>query len=66
MGGPGMMMGAPMMDWGHMRGYYSNLTPEQLKQRQYMMEQYLPMQQMMMNHMMWHQQWMNPTPAPTK
>lgn len=52
MGGPGMMMGAPMMDWGHMRGYYSNLTPEQLKQRQYMMEQYLPMQQMMMNHMM--------------
>ena len=61
-----MMMGAPMMDWGHMRGYYSNLTPEQLKQRQYMMEQYLPMQQMMMDHMMWHQQWMNPTPAPTK
>jgi len=43
--GPGMMMGGPMMGWGHMRGYYSNLTPEQLRQRQYMMDQYLPMQQ---------------------
>ena len=64
-GAPGMM-GGPMMGWGHMRGYYSNLTPEQLKQRQYMMDQYLPMQQMMMDHMMWHQQWMNPTPAPSK
>ncbi len=49
-----------------MRGYYSNLTPEQLKQRQYMTDQYLPMQQMMMDHMMWHQQRMNPTPAPAK
>jgi len=66
MGGAGMMMNGPMMGWGHMRGYYSKLTPEQLKQRQYMMDQYLPMQQMMMNHMMWHQQWMNPTPAPIK
>ena len=53
--GPGMMMGGPMMGWGHMRGYYSNLTPEQLKQRQYMMDHYMPMQQMMMDHMMQHQ-----------
>ena len=60
--GPGMMMGGPMMGWGHMRGYYSNLTPEQLQQRQYMMDQYLPMQQMMMDQMMWHQRWMNPQP----
>lgn len=62
--GPGMM--GPMMGWGHMRGYYSQLTPEQIRQRQYMMDRYLPMQQMMMNHMMWHQQWMNPGPAPAK
>lgn len=66
MGGPGTMMGGPMMGWGHMRGYYSSLTPEQLKQRQYMMDRYMPMQQMMMDHMMWHQQWMNPTPAPAQ
>ena len=66
MGGPGMMMGAPMLDWGHMRGYYSNLTPEQLKQRQYMMEQYLPMQQMMMNHMMWQQHWQSPAASAPK
>jgi hypothetical protein len=56
--GPGMMMEGPMMGWGHMGGYYSKLTPEQLKQRQYMMDQYMPMQQMMMDHMMQHQQWM--------
>jgi len=69
MGGPGMghgmMMGGPMMGWGQMQGYYSNLTPEQQKQRQYMMDQYLPMQQMMMDHMMQHQYWMGqPQPAP--
>jgi len=64
--GPGMMMGGPMMGWGQMRGYYSSLTPEQLKQRQYMMDQYLPMQQMMMDHMMWHQRWMAQPPATTK
>lgn len=50
-----MMMGG---GWGHMRGYYSNLSPEQLRQRQYMMDQYMPMQQMMMDHMMRHQQYM--------
>lgn len=63
MSGGMMMGGSPMMGWGHMRGYYSSLTPEQLKQRQYMMDRYLPIQQMMMDHMMWHQQWMYPTPA---
>ena len=54
--GPGMMRG-PMMGWGHMRGYYSGLTQEELGKRQYMMDQYLPMQQMMMDHMLWHQRW---------
>jgi len=62
--GPGMMMG-PMMGWDHMRGYYSGLNPDQLRQRQYMMDQYVPMQNMMMNHMMWHQQWQR-LPAPAK
>lgn len=62
--GPGMMMGGPMMDWGHMRGYYSGLTAEQLRQRQYMTDQYMPMQQMMMDHMMWHQRWMTQPPSP--
>ena len=47
----GHMMG-PMMDWNGMSPYYSKLTPEQLKQRQYMMEQYMGMQQNMMNQMM--------------
>lgn len=63
--GPGMM-GGPMMGWGHMRGYYDKLTPEQIRQRQYMMDQYLPMQQMMMDHMMWHQRWTTQPPAPSK
>lgn len=39
-----------------MGGCYARLTPEQLKQlkqRQYMMDQYLGMQQQMMNHMLW-------------
>ena len=62
MGGPGMgsgmMRGGPMMGWGHMGDYYSKLTPEQQQQRQYMIDQYMPMQQMMMDHMMRHQQYM--------
>lgn len=68
MHGPGMMMGGPgMKGWGGMHGYYSKLTPDQLKQRQYMMDQYLGMQQMMMDHMMWRQQWVAPAAAaPTK
>jgi hypothetical protein len=64
--GPGMMMGGPMRGWGHMQGYYSQLTPDQLRQRQYMMDQYMPMQQMMMNHMMWHQRWVTQPQPPTK
>jgi len=68
MGGAEMgqgMMGGPMMGWGRMQDYYSKLTPEQQKQRQYMTDQYLRMQQMMMDHMMQHQYWMGqPQPAP--
>jgi len=48
------MMGGPMMKWDS----YQKLTPEQLKQRQYMMDRMVPMQQMMMDHMMQHQHWM--------
>lgn len=61
MGGPGMghgMMMGPMMGWGRMDGYYSKLTPEQQRQRQYMMDRYMSTQQMMMDHMMQHNQWM--------
>lgn len=47
-----------MMGWHGMGGYYSRLTPEQLKQRQYMTDQYLGMQQQMMNHMMFQQNYM--------
>jgi hypothetical protein len=50
----GHMMGGPMMMWND----YQNLTPEQLKQRQYRMEQLMPMQHMMMDQMMQHQYWM--------
>lgn len=66
-GGPaygGWHMGGPgMMGWRGMGGYYSKLTPEQMKQRQYMTDQYLGMQQQMMNHMMMHQNymWRQPT-----
>ena len=69
MGGPGMMKGGPgMMGGPGMRHYYGKLTPDQLKQRQYMTDQYIGMQQMMMDHMMQHQQWMFPQPpsAPGK
>jgi len=55
-GGP--MRGGPMMGWRGMEGYYSRLTPEQMKQHQYMMDQYMGMQQQMMNHMMMHQNYM--------
>ena len=64
MGGQGMMHGPGMMGWGGMHGHYSRLTPEQMKQRQYMMDQYMGMQQMMMDHMMQRQQWMTPPPPP--
>lgn len=61
--GSGHMMGGNMMGWDHMRSYYSGLTPEQMKQRQYMMDRYMPMQQMMMDHMLWHQRWQSTPPA---
>ncbi len=61
-GGPangGWHMGGPgMMGWRGMGGYYSGQTPEQMKQRQYMMDQYLGMQQQMMNHMLYQQNYM--------
>jgi phage shock protein A len=56
----GSMMGRHMM-WGD----YRNLTPEQLRQRQYMMDQWMPMQQMMMDHMMQHHSWMMQQPPET-
>lgn len=52
------MMGGAMMGWSNAGSYYEKLTPEQQKQWQYMMDRFMPMQQMMMNHMMWHNQWM--------
>ena len=65
-GGGGMMGGGPgmhgrgMMGWQNMGGYYSKLTPEQLRERQYMSDQYMDlhymmMEQMMLNHQMWRQ-----------
>ena len=57
-------MGGPTTGGGMMGGDYRNLTPEQLKQRQYMMDRWMPMQQTMMNHMMQYQNWMMQQPAP--
>ena len=51
-GGSYGMMGGHMKGWNGMGQYYSKLTPEQLKQHQYMMDQYMGMQQNMMNQMM--------------
>lgn len=69
-GAGGHMMGGPMMGgmmgWGNASSYYSNLTPDQLRQRQYMSDQYLATQQQMMGHMMWHQQWLNRVPPARK
>ena len=61
-GGPSFRMGrGHMMGWGGMGGYYSKLTPEELKQRQYMTDQYMDMQQNMMNQMMQQNyMWMHP------
>ncbi len=60
--GAGMGPGAGMMmnGWGHMRGYYGRLTPDQMRQRQYMGEQTMRMQQFMLDQMMQHQYWMTP------
>jgi len=64
--GMGMGMGGHRMHGPMMWGDYQNLTPEQLKQRQYRMDRWMPMQQMMMDHMMQHQHWMmqGPPAAP--
>ena len=50
-----------MMGWGD----YRKLTPEQLKQRQNMMDRWMPMHQMMMGQMMQHQNWMMQPQLPT-
>jgi hypothetical protein len=68
MGCCGGMMGShmkgngPMMSWKQMSSHYSRMTPEQMKQHQYMMERYIGMQQMMMEQMMQHQQNMGSAP----
>ncbi|HET8697355.1 MAG TPA: hypothetical protein VFO94_07720 [Gammaproteobacteria bacterium] len=59
-GGKGGPMMGPMMHWND----FSKMTPEQRAQHQYMMERWMPMQQMMMGHMMQHQGMMQPQ-APT-
>lgn len=61
-GGQGYRTGrGHMMGWGGMGAYYSKLTPEELKQRQYMTDQYMDMQQNMMNQMMQQNyMWNNP------
>ncbi|APO84297.1 hypothetical protein [Pseudomonas putida] len=58
MGGDHMMGNGHMMGWGQMGSHYSQMTPEQMKQHQYMMDRYMGMQQMMMDQMMQHQQHM--------
>ncbi len=58
--------GGPGMGWHGMQGYYSRMTPEELRQRHYMHDQYMAMQQQMMDHMMQHQQWTYQTPLPQK
>ncbi|WP_433735817.1 hypothetical protein [Pseudomonas putida] len=69
MWGDGMMgccgggkMDGHMMGWGQMGSHYSQMTPEQMKQHQYMMDRYMGMQQMMMDQMMQHQQHMGTPP----
>ena len=54
----GMLGGPGMMDWDGMRPYYSRLNREQQKQHQYMMDQYMGLQQSMMDQMLKHQGWM--------
>lgn len=65
MWGPSMMGGGhmDMMGWNKLGGAYANLTPKQMRQRQYMMDQYMGMQQQMMNNMMQHQNWMMMQPT---
>ena len=58
---PGHGMMGPMKSWGD----FSKMTPEQRAQHQYMMERWMPMQQMMMGQMMQHQRMTMPSPDPT-
>ncbi|WP_415231126.1 hypothetical protein [Psychromonas sp.] len=51
--GPGKVKG-----WQHMGDQYFKLTAEQMQQRQYMMDRFVPMQQMMMQQLMQHQRYM--------
>jgi len=53
----GPMMGGHMMGWQGARDHYSRMTPDHMRQRQYMMDRYMGMQQQMMDHMMQHQHW---------
>ncbi|WP_342243801.1 hypothetical protein [Pseudomonas sp. OTU5201] len=57
-----MKAGGHMMGWGQMGSHYSKMTPEQMRQHQYMMDRYMGMQQMMMDQMMQHQQHMGTPP----
>ncbi|MBT8764804.1 hypothetical protein [Metapseudomonas boanensis] len=56
------MMKSGMMGWKDMRDRYSTMTPEQMKQHQYMMDRYMGMQQMMIDQLMQHQYQMNRQP----
>lgn len=64
--GAGMTDSGHMMGRGNMHGYYSKLTLDQMRRREYMMDQYLGMQQSMMDQMMRRQEWMFAPSAPTK
>jgi hypothetical protein len=50
-----------MMGWERMGPYYSKLNPKDIEQREYMMDQYMGMQQNMMYQMMMrhHYMWIN-------
>ena len=54
-----MKSNGAMMGWKQMGSHYSRMTPEQMKQHQYMMERFMGIQQMMMEQMLQHQQHMD-------
>lgn len=56
------MMKSGMMGWKDMGDRYSAMTPEQMKQHQYMMDRYMGMQQMMMDQLMQRQHQMDMQP----
>jgi len=53
----GTMMGG-RMNWRSASGYYASLTAEQIRQRQYLTDQYLALQQQIMRQWMLHQHWL--------